>query len=76
MKGEYVELRDEVLQVMAFVLARIIGEENLHVLVESMMFQIRVDCACVGPRVPGADGSEAKMPDRELVGHPIDDELL
>ena len=26
--------------------------------------------------VPCADGSDAKMPDRELVGRAIDDELL
>ena len=67
-KVEDVELRDEVLQVVAFVIACIIGEKNLHALVESMMLQIRVDCACVDPLVPCADGSEAKMPDRELVG--------
>jgi len=75
-KVEDVELRDEVLQVVTFVLACIIGEKNLHALVESMMFQIRVDCACVDPLVPCADGSDAKMPDRELVGLAIDDELL
>ena len=41
-----------------------------------MMFQIRVNCACVDPLVPGADGIEAEMPNREFVGCTIDDELL
>jgi hypothetical protein len=49
-KMEDVELRDKFLQVVTFVLARIIGEENLHALVKSMIFQIPVDCTCVYAR--------------------------